>query len=315
MRVAITALASAVISGRANFLCSEDSALSSVSRRLPRGSAGRQTQSGPHVKTARAIWASPAIQLAYQHALDALIATMHEELLEAIGDLAAVAIRPAVTQDARVQDTTAILERAMDRWGKRWRKRFDDAAEEIASGFARKNFRMTETQMRAQLAASGFTVKFKATRASLTAYKAAVNENVALIKSIPAEYATKVQGDVWRAVTRGSDLATLSHKLQSTYGAARKRAKLIALDQNAKAKAAIERTRRLELGITKAIWTHSSAGKEPRPTHVAMNNKQFDVSVGMYDSDEGENVQPGELIYCRCSSLPVIPGLEDAYDE
>ena len=68
--------------------------------------------------------------------------------------------------------------------------------------------------------------------------------------------------------------------------------------------------RQQEAGITKGIWQHSTAGKEPRPTHVKMNGKKFDISKGFYDKDEGEWVMPGQLINCRCTWRPVILGFE-----
>ena len=85
-------------------------------------------------------------------------------------------------------------------------------------------------------------------------------------------------------------------------------AEFIARDQANKAHAVIERAKRQELGITKAIWLHSHAGKKPRPSHLAANSKEFDVSKGMYL--DGEWVQPGELINCRCCSKSIIEGID-----
>jgi len=115
---------------------------------------------------------------------------------------------------------------------------------------------------------------------------------------------------VWQAVMKGSDLGQLSAGLQQKYGVAYRRAALIARDQNAKAKAVIENVRRKELGIKEAIWQHSTAGKEPRPTHVAMDGKRYKLDTGMYDSHEKEYVWPGQLINCRCTSRAVILGAE-----
>ena len=109
---------------------------------------------------------------------------------------------------------------------------------------------------------------------------------------------------------RGGDLATLSKSLHQNYGVSYRRAALIARTENAKAKGLMEATRRQELGISEAIWQHSHAGKVPRPTHVAMNEKRYTISKGMYDSNEGKFVFPGELIACRCTSRAIIPGLD-----
>lgn len=203
------------------------------------------------------------------------------------------------------------LNATLKRWGDRWTGKFDKAANRLAKQFATKSFASTQVAFRSALSNAGFTVKFKATRVSLEAFRATVSENVGLIKSIQSQYHTKIQGDVWRAVTRGSDLSTLSKTLRSSYDITTKRAALIARDQNAKAKATIENTRRQELGITRAIWQHSSAGKKKRPTHVAMNGKLFDLAKGMWDEDEQQWVLPGELVGCGCTSRAVIPGLEN----
>ena len=126
------------------------------------------------------------------------------------------------------------------------------------------------------------------------------------IRSIGQQYLNRVEESVWRSVNAGYDMAQLTRELRKDYGISERRAAFIARDQTNKAKAAIEKARRQELGITEAIWIHSHAGKEPRPSHVAANGKRFDVGKGMYL--DGEWVQPGEEINCRCTSRSVIKG-------
>ena len=98
------------------------------------------------------------------------------------------------------------------------------------------------------------------------ALEATVAENVALIKSIGSQYLTAIEGHVMRSITVGRDLAPLARRLEFQYGVTRRRAALIARDQNNKATAVITRERQNELGI-KAIWLHSAGGKvRDRPT-------------------------------------------------
>ncbi len=204
------------------------------------------------------------------------------------------------------------IDDVLKRWGKKWNKRFDTMADDIAKRFTSRSFRMTEVAMKAAFKQSGFTVGFKATRQSLQAYKLTVADNVGLIKNLQQDFYNRIQQDVWASVRAGADMATLSSKLTQSYGITKKRADLISVDQNAKAKAVIETTRRQELGITKAIWQHSAAGREPRPEHVKWGKEQtvFDLSKGLYDSREGEYVFPGQLIHCRCTSRAIIEGFE-----
>lgn len=279
------------------------------------------------VKTLRAIHPNEGVGVWYRAQLDALLREAHADLVAIVQEPASVALaqdgrrfhglyrNPTgyVWDDGRAHDAASPntrLNAALKRWGDKWSKKFDKAADRIAKAFAAKSFSSFQSAMKTELAKANFTVRFAPTRASLAAFSATVSENVALIKSIQQQYHTKVQGDVWRAVTRGSDLNKLSTTLRETYGVTTKRAALIARDQNAKAKATIENTRRQELGITQAIWQHSSAGKEPRPSHVAMNGKVFDLKQGMYDPEVGDFILPGQLINCRCSSRAVIPGFE-----
>ena len=211
---------------------------------------------------------------------------------------------------------TKELQLALTRWGDKWIKRFDLMSNKLSLDFAARNQQATQTAMMAAFKKSGFTVKFAPTRKSIEAYKAVAAENIGLIKSIAQKYHSDVQVQVWESVKRGGDLKTISEKLERTYGITRRRAALIARDQTSKAKAVMEAVRHQELGIKQAIWMHSHAGKEPRPTHVKMNSKLYDLSKGMWDSDEGEYVHPGQLINCRCTMRPFIPGFETtAYPE
>lgn len=258
--------------------------------------------------TAPVIWPNAATERWYDRELNELLAEAQADLSRRIRK----AWRTNEPTIGFAQDASAVVDvrKLLDSWGKRWTARFDTMSDRIAESFARRSSRATELSMQASLKKAGFTVAFKPTRKSLEAYKAVVAENVGLIKSISAKYHDDVQGAVWAAVRGGYDLSTLSKDLRKKYGISVNRAALISRDQAAKAKATIENVRRQELGIKQAIWRHSHAGKVPRPTHVAMSGKVFDLDKGMWDSAEGKFVFPGELINCRCSSSPLIAGLE-----
>lgn len=261
------------------------------------------------VKTVPAIHASAATEAWYRRELEVLVLAAQLEVVRIMQEhiVARVLATSPLTMDAGPTDK---LNAQLKAWAKKWQVKFDGVSVTLAKQFASKSFNATEASMRAALKQAGFTVTFRPTRASMEAYKAVQAENVNLIRSIPAKYLTGVQSAVWSSVNRGADMATLSKKLTAEYGSTIERAALIARDQNNKAKATIETTRRLQLGITEAIWQHSSGGREPRPTHLAMNGKVFKLKEGMYDSEEQANVLPGQLINCRCTSRAIIPGIE-----
>ena len=236
---------------------------------------------------------------------------LHPGVRDALNERSTFPTLPAeLAFDAAPPTGTKGLQAALAKWGQQTIKRFDLMAKTIADAFANRTKDATETAMRAQLKKVGFTVKFVPTQKSVEAYRAVAAENIALIKSIPRKYHERVEQEVWNAVRVGSDLNKLSTNLRKAHRITTDRAALIARDQNAKAKATIERVRQMELGITRGVWMHSHAGKEPRPTHVRMNDKEYDLAKGMYDSDEGEWVHPGQLINCRCTNRPVIEGFE-----
>lgn len=196
---------------------------------------------------------------------------------------------------------------AMKKLARRWTKRFDDLAQKLADRFAGDAMKNSDVSLSNALEAAGFTVPFKMTPAMNNALQATITENVGLIRSIPEQYLTQVQTMVMQSVGRGRDLGTLTEELEKRYGITRRRAALIARDQNNKATATMQSARQQSLGITQGIWRHSHAGKEPRPSHVKANGEFFDLSKGLYL--DGKWTLPGEEINCRCTWSPVIPGL------
>ena len=110
-----------------------------------------------------------------------------------------------------------------------------------------------------------------------------------------------------RNYTSGRNVRAMAEEIRGRYKVASNRAWLIARDQSNKANAVVQRTRQTELGIKEGIWLHSHAGKTPRPTHVAMNGKRYEIAKGMYDSAVKKWILPGELIACWCQGRSVLP--------
>ena len=212
---------------------------------------------------------------------------------------------PKMAQDAVPANE---LRDALAKLSRQWLYRFDELSDWLADYFAKDIIERSDAALTRALRQAGFTVKFTMTQGMRDILRATVHENVNLIRSIPQQYLTQVEGIVMRSVQTGRDLSQLSGDLQARLGVTKARAALIARDQNNKATSALTRARQKELGVTYAIWMHSHAGKKPRPTHVRMDGKRYDISKGLYDSAEGRNVFPGELINCRCVSRPVIEG-------
>jgi uncharacterized protein with gpF-like domain len=251
-------------------------------------------------KIVRAVHANAGVAALYRRRLDTLIRLMHNSVLAGLSE--AYAPSP-VAMDAKPSLNT--LTKQLKRVGRRWIKRFNDSAPTIAEAYVKDAFKTTDSAMRAALKDAGWTVEFEMTPAMSEMYQATLTENIGLIRSIPAEYLQQVEGIAMRSYTAGRDLEQMVKALKALYPKASNRAVLIARDQSNKANGVVIRARRLELGISEAIWMHSHAGKVPRPDHVAANGRRFKVAEGCLIS--GEFLQPGELINCRCTSRAVLP--------
>lgn len=200
------------------------------------------------------------------------------------------------------------LRKAVRKLSRRWQRDFNTASWELGNWFGRKSYQRSTRTLHQILKKGGWTVDLKLSAAQRDILHASINENVSLIKSIPQQYFTQVEGTVMRSVTTGRDLHQLTTDLQRNFRVTRRRAELIARDQNNKVNSSLQRARQIELGVEQAVWVHSGAGKHPRPTHVRNNGKMFDVVEGWYDPAERKFIHPGQLINCRCVSRSVVPG-------
>lgn len=242
------------------------------------------------------------LRAVYRARLEAAVQELHNSVLYWLK--AAWRQQPRLAQDAPVADLRDLFRRL----GRRWERRFNELAPELAAYFAQKASDRVSGKLRELLKERGMSVEFVMSRPVRLAYQAVLAENVGLIKSIAREHLGKVEGEVMRSVAAGRDLATLTTGLQAQYGLTRRRAALVARDQNNKATAVITKARQLELGVTHARWRHSHGGQRPRPSHVEADGTVYEIERGWWDPDERAWVWPGTLINCRCVSEPVIPG-------
>ena len=267
-------------------------------------------------RTLRPTRPSAAIERAYRKKLDDLIDKMQRSVVWWIS--AAYRKREKqITQDAGPARSLAEELQSVMR---DWQRDFDKAAEDMARWFAENDVRHVRNSTREAFKAAGlgelFTVKFRyMSRHERDVLQSIIIENVNLIKSIPQQYLTEVQGLVQRCVQNGRDLGYLREELQKRYEITKRRAATIARDQTNKATENLSRARMQSLGVTRGIWIHTSAGKTYRETHVKMDGKEFDLSKGMYDSAVGREVFPGELVNCfpGDSKLYGLPFVEKLY--
>ncbi len=137
--------------------------------------------------------------------------------------------------------------------------------------------------------------------------KSITAENALLIKSIPEQYITQVQGAVLRSLTTGRGMQDLIPFLKRQYGVQQRRAHLLAYDQTSKAMQGLTRARLQAAGITKFIWIHSGGSNHPRKLHQFYNGKEFEFdNPPVIDEKTGVRGYPADAINCRCTMKGVI---------
>lgn len=262
-------------------------------------------------KVLRPIHANAGLAAWYRRKLSEMIDEMHASIVYWL--LATYKQNPPqMAQDAISANE---LRDRLRRLARQWNRRFRDVAEEFAQRFGQLCARQVDYTMKRQLKAEDFSVEFRMTKAMRDVLNATVHQNVSLIKSIPQKYLGQVEVLVMQSVQAGRDLDSLYRALQQgPFNVTKKRAKLIAHQQNNSATAALTRARQVELGLG-AVWLHSHAGKKPRPTHVRMHGKGYDPKKGMWDSHERQWVLPGQLINCfpASTSVQFADGVEKAF--
>lgn len=146
--------------------------------------------------------------------------------------------------------------------------------------------------------------------------KAVVAENVSLIKSIPQQYLTQVNGAVMRSISTGNGLQDLQPFLAKQKGITERRAKNMALDQTRKAYNGINKARMQNIGVGKYEWLHSGGGQQPRQEHIEMSGNIYSFDdPPVIDSKTGERGIPGQLPNCGCTMRPIISFDEGVQDD
>lgn len=141
---------------------------------------------------------------------------------------------------------------------------------------------------------------------------ALLNEQVALIKSIPTEAGLRAQKiaaenfiNGTRAMPDQSVVDQLTQEMDMTTEVAINRAKLIARTETARANASFVQARAAAIGAQGYIWRTTLDGAE-RESHAAMNGKYvaYDHPPKLIDGTTGH---AGTFPNCRCYQDPVLP--------
>lgn len=148
-------------------------------------------------------------------------------------------------------------------------------------------------------------------------YRKAVSANVGMIKNLPEEYLTRVTDTIVSGIKEGKTYTSMSKDLIKAGGIEERRTEFIARDQTGTVYGDITKKRQENLGIKSFIWV-TSRDSRVRPSHVLLDNREFDWDTGATGANvmpEVEGLVPGQDYNCRCTSRVPMGALLDAIDD
>lgn len=143
-------------------------------------------------------------------------------------------------------------------------------------------------------------------------FKASVQENANLFKTIPEQFHKKVAVVVFNAITHGEGAKDIASYIKKFDNGTRNYVQLRTMDQTRKAFSALSRQRMIDAGINKFQWVHTSGSEEPRKLHQELNGKVFDIDNPPYIGDMyGNRIYgfPSQLPNCKCKQKFVFADL------
>lgn len=216
------------------------------------------------------------------------------------------------TEGARVLDEKAMAEELkkysdkLDPWARRQAKKMLDTV---------KNSNKRAYQNKSK--AIGLALKLDAGEVQVEAASMKLmNEQVALIKSIPLEAGLRAQKIAMEAVLQGTraeanadSILELQNQMGLTTEVTISRAVLIARTETARANAAINQARATAVGSNQYRW-HNSGDGAVRHSHEFLKGKRLQGMIFDWDNpptlDDGMTGHPGTFPNCRCFAEPVF---------
>jgi len=173
-----------------------------------------------------------------------------------------------------------------------------DTIRNITSVFVNGVDRFNRNNMQAQARVKGIDVL--ANEPWLESFKkAAVAENVSLIKNLKDKQLLDIELIVYQGVKNGQSQKEIRELMMERFDMSYNRAQLIAVDQTGSVLSQMTAKRHKVMGIERFKWS-TSKDERVRPRHKELDGKVFD-----YDDPPSEGM-PGMPIRCRCVAIPVF---------
>lgn len=143
--------------------------------------------------------------------------------------------------------------------------------------------------------------------------KSYINQNVALIKTIPQRYFNLVEETIYKGLEEGLHVKELGNKIQEVGGVTERRGKFIARDQLGSVYGKLTRQRQESIGLKRFKWV-TSKDERVRDSHKALDGRIFEWDKGAEGPDVDPTVRgkrPGEDFNCRCTAAPVLEDIDE----
>lgn len=204
------------------------------------------------------------------------------------------------------------FQRILQSLNHRWANIFKGFAAQLSSDFVDKSDAHSKSSSQFSLSTAGIKQPVMAYTDNIANTLGASRDfNNTLITGIQEEVHEKIYNSVMLSLTspdptkQGS--SGIANALREIGGFSEDRVDLITRDQTSKLYSALADERMQQNGVEEFEWLHSSAGKVPRPDHVAKDGMVFKLNdPRLWEGKKGDQGPPGWAINCRCTRVPVI---------
>jgi len=209
---------------------------------------------------------------------------------------------PEYTQDAWSDGIQAAIDALLARWGS---PAVRLVAQRMADDFVRTSLTKSSRDMKRTAGIDVFT----GSQQMLDYLKAATQQNVNLIMSIPSQYIDRVGTMVMANMRSGMRPKFIEKALQEEFGVTQRRARMIARDQTAKIQGELAEKQQTSAGFEYFEWIDSDDSRV-RHRHRQIAEKVTEYGKGVYRwddlplSDSGVPIKPGSDFSCRCVAVP-----------
>lgn len=176
---------------------------------------------------------------------------------------------------------------------------------DVASKFAQRTSDFQKAQLDRQVKAAVGVPYSAIEKPARDLVPVFVDENVALIKTVPERYFDSLKAQVQDAFASGMHPETLAEELSGREEVSEWDARRIARDQIGKLAADLNQERQKSMGVTGYTWRGAMDNRE-RDEHRMLEGQHFEWSNPPVEGN------PGEPVLCRCTAEPDFSDITDS---